>query len=171
MTIAEGGGNNGADWTTPGSWSPAPPETTGLMRVSVAGGELTEFTQPDSAKGEREHVWPIALPDGRGVVFTIWSGALGRSRLAIASLEDGAVTRLDVKGIRPLAVVDGALVYVQADGAVMAVPFDHPGGRSPASRCRCSTRSRSRRRSTATPPCSSPPEERWSRVWKASTRG
>jgi eukaryotic-like serine/threonine-protein kinase len=125
VTIAEGGADNGADWTTTGELvTGATGEHAGLSKVSVAGGELTQFTRPDSAKGEVEHDWPIALPDGHSVVFTIWSGALARSRLAMASLDDGTVTRLDLKGIRPLAVVDGMLVYVQADGAVMAVPID-----------------------------------------------
>jgi serine/threonine-protein kinase len=125
VTIAEGGADNGADWTTKGELiTGATGAHPGLLKVSVAGGEPTQFTHPDSAKGEVEHDWPVALPDGHSVVFTIWSGALARSRLAIASLDDGTVTRLDVKGIRPLAVLDGVLVYVQADGAVMAVPID-----------------------------------------------
>jgi Tol biopolymer transport system component/tRNA A-37 threonylcarbamoyl transferase component Bud32 len=125
VTIAEGGANNGADWSTKGELiTGATGAHPGLSKVSVAGGELTQFTRPDSAKGEVEHDWPIALPDGHSVVFTIWSGALVRSKLAIASTDDGTVTRLDLKGIRPLAVLDGVLVYVQADGAVMAVPID-----------------------------------------------
>jgi serine/threonine-protein kinase len=125
VTIADGGAANGADWTTTGLLvTGATGEHAGLLKVSVAGGELVQFTRPDSARGEVEHDWPIALPDGHSVVFTIWSGALARSRLAIASLDDGTVTRLDLKGIRPLAVVDGVLVYVQADGAVMGVPLD-----------------------------------------------
>jgi eukaryotic-like serine/threonine-protein kinase len=125
VNIADGGADNGADWTTKGELvTGATGSHAGLLKVSVAGGELTQFTRPDSAKGELEHDWPIALPDGRSVVFTIWSGALVRSKLAIASLDDGTVTRLDLKGIRPLALLDGTLIYVQADGAVMAVPID-----------------------------------------------
>jgi Tol biopolymer transport system component len=42
----------------------------------------------------------------------------------MTALPGGAVTKLDVRGIRPLAVLDGAVVYVQADGAVMAVRVD-----------------------------------------------
>jgi serine/threonine-protein kinase len=125
VTIADGGAANGADWTTTGELvTGSTGNQPGLLKVSVAGGELTQFTRPDTTKGELEHLWPIALPDGHSVAFTIWSGALVRSKLAIASLDDGTVTRLDLKGIRPLAMLDGALVYIQADGAVMAVPFD-----------------------------------------------
>ena len=125
VTVAEGNSANGVAWTTTdllvrGSTG----ATHGLAYVSVAGGEPVELTRPDSAKGELNHLWPVALPDGRTIVFTIWSGALASSRLAITSLDDGVVTDLGLKGIRPLAVLDDALVYVQADGAVMAVPLD-----------------------------------------------
>jgi len=82
-----------------------------------------QFTRPDSAKGELDHLWPIAFR-GRTIVFTVWSGALATAELAMTSLGDGTVFRLGLKGIRPLAVLEGALVYVQADGAVMAYPLD-----------------------------------------------
>jgi eukaryotic-like serine/threonine-protein kinase len=125
VTIAEGGGNNGADWTTSGELVVGSTGGAhGLSHVSIAGGELVQLTRPDSARGESDHLWPIALPDGRTIVFTLWSGALATAELAMTSLDDGKVSRLELKGIRPLAVLDGALVYVQADGAVMAVPLD-----------------------------------------------
>jgi eukaryotic-like serine/threonine-protein kinase len=129
VTIAAGGFNNGADWTTRnelivGSTG----KSRGLSRVSVAGGELAALTQPDSAKGETDHLWPIATPDGRSVVFAVWSGAIATARLAITSLDHPEVHPLGLKGIRPLAVLDGTLVYLQYDGAVMAVALD-PGGK------------------------------------------
>ena len=125
VTIADGGADNGADWTTTnelvlGSTG----KMHGLAHVSVAGGEPVEFTRPDSAKSGLDHLWPIALPDGRTIVCMIWSGALATAQLGITSLDDGRVTPLNLKGVRPLAVLDGALVYLQADGAVMAVPLN-----------------------------------------------
>jgi serine/threonine-protein kinase len=123
--IARGVANNGADWTTGNELVVGATATwRGLSRVRVTGGELIRFTTPDTAHGDLEHLWPIGLPDGRAVVFVIWAGALETSELAVASLEGGEVSRLGLKGIRPLAVVDGALVYVRVDGAVMAVPLD-----------------------------------------------
>jgi eukaryotic-like serine/threonine-protein kinase len=132
--ITPGASYNGADWTIRDELVVgATGKAHGLSRVSVAGGELTQFTFPDTTNAKVDHLWPIALPDGRTVVFTIWSGTLGTSQLAMVSLEGGPVTRLGLKGIRPLAVVDGLLVYVQADGAVMAVALDakrrRPSGR------------------------------------------
>ena len=125
VRITEGAANNGADWTT-GDELVVGASTTahGLSRVSVAGGDLTPFTVPDSTRGEIDHVWPIGTPDGKAVVFAIWHGALPTSELAMVSLDGGPVTQLGIKAIRPLAIVDGALVYLLADGAVMAVPLD-----------------------------------------------
>jgi serine/threonine protein kinase/Tol biopolymer transport system component len=128
ITIAEASGANGADWTTKdeivlGSEG----KKRGLSRVSAAGGDLVEIVKPDSAKGETDYLWPIALPNGKAAVFTVWTGTLGLARLASVSLDGGDVAYLDIKGIRPLAVIDGKLIYVQVDGAVMAVGLDGSG--------------------------------------------
>ena len=128
VTIANAGAANGADWTTGdqivmGSYA----ATHGLSYVSAAGGEPVALTHPDTANGKTDHLWPIALPDGKGVVFVIWSGSLSTAELAITSLDDGETIPLGIQGIRPLAVLDGMLVYLQADGTVMAVKLDGPG--------------------------------------------
>jgi eukaryotic-like serine/threonine-protein kinase len=129
VTISDGGSANGATWTIRDELVVGASLTfNGLSRVNAAGGELVEFTHPDTATGERQHVWPIATPDGAHVVFTSWSGSLASSQLAIASISDGQVTSLGVKGIRPLAVLDGKLVFVQADGTLMAVALDGGSG-------------------------------------------
>ena len=125
VTITDASGANGADWTVAdeivfGSHD----GFQGLSYVSAAGGEAVALTQPDTTRGEFEHLWPIAMPDGKTIVFVLWSGSLATSRLAITSLDDGAVVPLGIAGIRPLAVLDGMLVYVQADGAVMAIAVD-----------------------------------------------
>ncbi len=123
--VSSGVATNGAAWTPGGqiiigSFGSFP----GLAKVSAAGGQPVALTTVDSAKGELADYWPIATPDPNTVIFTIWYGSLGSSKLAAASVDNGHVTLLGVAGIRPLAVVDGELVYVQSDGSVMAVPFD-----------------------------------------------
>ena len=122
VTITSANGANGADWTARdqivlGAQGPF----HGLSIVSAAGGEAVALTRPDTTHGERDHVWPIATPDGRAVVFVVWAGSNASSRLAVASIPGGRVVPLGIAGIRPLAILDGALVYVQADGEVMAV--------------------------------------------------
>jgi Tol biopolymer transport system component/tRNA A-37 threonylcarbamoyl transferase component Bud32 len=130
VTIATAGAANGAAWTTRdqivmGSYG----STHGLSSVSAAGGEPVALTHPDTASGRTDHLWPIALPDGKSIVFVIWSGSLSTSELALTSLDDGKVTPLGLLGIRPLAMLDGMLVYVQSDGTVMAVKLDPRGTR------------------------------------------
>ena len=88
------------------------------------------FTNVDPAKGERDHLWPIATPDGKAVVFVQWYGALATARLAMASVADGKVVPLNVKGIRPLAIIDHTLIFLKPDGAVMAVGLDEKGKRA-----------------------------------------
>jgi serine/threonine-protein kinase len=129
ITIAAGaGGANGADWTTRDEIVLGAEGTKfGLSKVSASGGEFVEFVKPDKSKGETHYLWPIALPDGKAVVFSVWTGSLATARLASVSVEGGDVAYLGIKGIRPLAVIDGKLVYVQADGAVMAVSLDRGG--------------------------------------------
>jgi len=125
VNITEANGANGACWTESneivlGAQGPF----LGLSHVSAAGGEATALTEPDTADGIRDHVWPIAASDGKTIVFTLWYGSLATSKLAATSLDDGKVVPLGIAGIRPLAVLDGMLIYVQADGQVMAVSFD-----------------------------------------------
>jgi serine/threonine-protein kinase len=128
VNVADAGSQNGADWTSRDEIVlGAEMSFHGLSMVSASGGSLQEFTRPDTSAGDTDHIWPIAFPDGKSVVFTIWSGSLATSKLATASLTDGHVVPLNLAGVRPLAVIDRVLVYVQADGAVMGVPLDRSG--------------------------------------------
>jgi eukaryotic-like serine/threonine-protein kinase len=128
ITITNAGSDNGADWSIGddiivGSQA----AKRGLSRVSASGGELVEFAKPDKSKGETDYLWPIAFPNGKTVAFTIWTGTLASAHLATVSLDDGSVVPLNIRGIRPLTVIDRILVYVQADGSVMAVNLDRSG--------------------------------------------
>ena len=128
VTIAKGGANNGVAWTTHDELIVgATGAAHGLSHVPTAGGDLVPLTHPDSARKETDHLWPVALDDGRTIVFAIYHGSVTTSELAVTSLDDGKVTKLGIKGVRPLAVLDGHLVYLQADGIIMARPFDARG--------------------------------------------
>jgi eukaryotic-like serine/threonine-protein kinase len=134
IAIADAGAANGCDWSQQDELIiGSEVGKRGLSRVSAGGGDLVEFAHPDSSKGETDLIWPIAVPGGSVAVFTIWSGSLAGAQLATTSTDRGDVVRLGIKGIRPLAVIDRTLVYLQADGSVMAVKLDrsrrHPSGR------------------------------------------
>jgi serine/threonine-protein kinase len=117
-----------------GSWAPdgtiayssssrSDPERSGLYAVSAAGGEPRRLTQLDRAGGEREHLHPQFLPDGRGVVFSIF----GQSQVSIGvvPLDGGSRRTLLAAGGRPRYLSTGHLVYVDSERATLhAVPFD-----------------------------------------------
>ncbi|MBA2687519.1 MAG: serine/threonine-protein kinase [Gemmatimonadaceae bacterium] len=128
IAVTDGDANNGADWTVRDEFVLGSERgMAGLSRVSASGGELTEFAKPDTAKGELAYLWPIASPDGKTVVFTIWSGNLASSRLATATIDKGDVVPLNIAGIRPLAMIGRILVYLRADGVTMAGELDRSG--------------------------------------------
>jgi len=127
IALADVGDYGGLDWT-PGDDIVLGPGVLegggGLFRIKAAGGPLVPLTHVNAAQKELSHEWPRVLADGKTVLFTIWYGTVEQSKLAAVSLSDGRVTRLGVTGANALGVVDGQLVFMNADGAIMAVPFD-----------------------------------------------
>jgi serine/threonine-protein kinase len=125
IAVTDASSDNGADWSVKdeiiiGSDG----AKRGLSLVSASGGELTEFVKPNKTKAEQDYVWPIASPDGKTVAFVIWYGSLASSKLATVPVGGTDVSELGIKGIRPLAIIDHTLVYVQSDGAVMGLKLD-----------------------------------------------
>ena len=99
--------------------------TTGLQRVSAAGGTPTVLTQPDPNRGEADHLWPEILPDGRAVLFTITARAANAdaAQIAVRDLRTGAQKVLVRGGSDAHYVASGHLVFT-ADGTLRAVAFD-----------------------------------------------
>ena len=97
--------------------------TEGLWRVAAVGGEPELFTTVDPAR-ELDHRWPAALPNGQAVLFTAWSGAVETSRIALVSLETGAVIDLLDEGSGARYAPSGHIVYYAGGGTLRAVGFD-----------------------------------------------
>jgi serine/threonine-protein kinase len=100
-------------------------QTTGLQRVSAAGGTPEVLTRPDHAQGEAGHFWPEILPGGRAVLFTITSQKGGREtdQVAVRDLRTGTQKVLLRGGSHGHYVASGHLVYV-AGGTLRAIAFD-----------------------------------------------
>ena len=94
-----------------------------LAVVQARGGALRFISRPDVG-AYRNLRWPMALDDGKTVLVSSWAGALSSSRLVAVSLENGQTQDLELRGSSPLGVIDGNLIYANATGALMAVPFD-----------------------------------------------
>ena len=97
---------------------------TGLLRVSANGGEPTVLTRPDPEKGERDHVWPHALPGGRAVLFTIVPpGPIEDAQIAVLDLRNGSY-KIVLHGGSDARYVEGGYVVYGLAGTLRAVAFD-----------------------------------------------
>lgn len=99
--------------------------TTGLQRVSAAGGMPVVLTRPDRGRGEADHVWPESLPDGRGILFTVTAvgGAVDAAQIALLDLRTRTWKVVARGGTHAHYVSSGHLIYV-AGGTLWAVAFD-----------------------------------------------
>jgi serine/threonine protein kinase len=98
---------------------------TGLQQVPASGGPTKVITRPDRGRGEADHVWPEALPDGRSMLFTVLptTGGLDGAQVAVLDLQTGARTVLVRGGSHAQYAPSGHLIYA-TPGTLRAVPFD-----------------------------------------------
>jgi serine/threonine-protein kinase len=96
-----------------------------IIRTAPSGGSPESVTTLDTDRGETAHMFPDALPNGRGVVFTIWhyGGIRADYEIAVADLETGE-HRVLAPGVYARYADTGHLIVVRLDGTVVAMPFD-----------------------------------------------
>ena len=120
------GPSRGATWGDDGTiiFATSAP-STGLQRVSSAGGEPTVLTKPDRSAGKADHLWPQFLPGSQAVLFTITAttGGIDASQVAVLDLRTGTQKILMRGGSQAQYVPSGHLVYAAA-GTLRAVAFD-----------------------------------------------
>jgi serine/threonine-protein kinase len=98
----------------------------GLWQVSARGGSPKRLTTVAPGGDAVGHNFPDILPNGKAVLFTMSGITPAASRIAVASLETGAVTELIAGGGQARYVSTGHIVY-GVDGTLRAVPFDQDG--------------------------------------------
>ena len=96
-----------------------------LVSVSAdGGGKPAPLTSVDTAAGELGHWWPELMPDGKTVLFTVWTAASGINDSRIAALDVATGKhRVIMPGARAKYIGSGQLLYFFA-GAYHIVPFD-----------------------------------------------
>jgi serine/threonine-protein kinase len=129
ITIAEpGAGVDGLTWATDGYIyyeAPTLGTTVGLKRIRPEGGTGELVTTVDVAAGEADHTNPQALPDGRGLLFTIRYRDRRRVADSIAAFDFGSKTwHALLAGKTARYAASGHLVYVTGSGDLMAAPFN-----------------------------------------------
>jgi len=98
----------------------------GVIRISSVGGPMEQVSQVDSARHEVAHYFPVALPGGRGIVFTVHRERQYDARSAeidVVDLRTGEHRTL-LQGTAAFWSNTGHLLVVRADGALVAAPFD-----------------------------------------------
>jgi serine/threonine-protein kinase len=114
---------NGFSWSSSGVLVVS--GNTALYTVPEGGGPARLLSDSSHAAGEQYRDGPLVLDDAHSVIYSSWPGSSpGSARIAIAPLGPGKATILDLKGVTPLGVVDGTLVYITAAGVMMGVPID-----------------------------------------------
>jgi serine/threonine-protein kinase len=110
-------------WGEDGNILVAPAQTSsGLSRVSSAGGALQPLTKP---AGGVTHWWPQILPQGEAVLFTAYlgSGSNDNSNLEVLVLKTGEVKTIVRGGYYGRYLPSGHLVYIHEE-TLFAAPFD-----------------------------------------------
>ena len=92
-----------------------------VWRVSASGGEQERITSV--LEGEAGYMWPEALPNGRGILFTRDIGSPLEDEIAVLSLETGEI-RVLLQGAMARYAHSGHIVYAGGDGTLYAAPFD-----------------------------------------------
>jgi len=125
LTVAaEGAGGFGIAWADDG-FIYADHESF-IGRVLETGGVVEQVSRLDSVAAELDHGWPHALPGGRGVLFTVLHSPTGDATqydIAVLDPETGA-HRVLVRGVFGRYAPSGHLLYVSAEGTLLAAPFD-----------------------------------------------
>ena len=133
MTIPVSGGTPnklGSRSAIGATWGPgdtiifSPEIRAGLSRVSASGGPSTVLTTPDPEQGEFGHWLPEMLPDGKHVLFTIWTtGSLEETRIAVLDIDTREYRTIVEGGTQARYAPSGHLIYMKS-GTLMAIPFD-----------------------------------------------
>ncbi len=117
-------GEYGATWGHDGIIYVDGDGPSGLLRVRATAGSVAEsFTRLDTARGERDHVFPEVLPNGKGVLFVVRIGAFDAWEIAVADSKTGKHRAL-MRGVYARYSKSGHLLFVTSTGTLMAVRFD-----------------------------------------------
>jgi serine/threonine-protein kinase len=124
-------GEAGASWGPDGFIYVEGVGDDALLRVRAkAGSKPKWFTVLDTAKGEFDNTWPDALPNGKGVLYTVrFSGRNGvkgskSHAIAVAEVPSGKHRVIIEDAIYARYASSGHVVYVTADKTLRMVPFD-----------------------------------------------
>ena len=78
----------GGTWSRDGVILFAPTSTSGLARISAAGGAVTPVTRLNARTGQHSHRWPQFMPDGRRFLYLGLSTGAAGGAIFVGSLDN-----------------------------------------------------------------------------------
>jgi Tol biopolymer transport system component len=115
----------GTAWGTDDVLSFFPEWGQGMVRIPAQRGEARTVTEILPDRGDLAQMLPCALPDGRAVLFTSWSGRED-SRIEVVELASGARTTVVQNGSTPrfARTPRGDHLLWERKGTIYAARFD-----------------------------------------------
>jgi serine/threonine-protein kinase len=111
----------GLSWSDDDTIFYTPQPNEGIWKISASGGDPIQVTSP--AEGVFNHSDAWALPDQKGVLFTVWNTDLSDSYIAVLNRETGEWHRLVRGATAARYSPTGHILYAQS-GSIVAAPFD-----------------------------------------------
>ena len=125
QVLCDAPNGRGGAWNRDGVIVFTPDGYGGLFRVSSWGGLPVEMTQPDPARFESSHRWPVFLPDAKHFLYLAvnFSGKLENNALFLGSLDSKEKRSLVSTSANAAYAEPGFLVYLR-DKTLVAQRFD-----------------------------------------------
>ena len=100
--------------------------SSGLERILLDGSSRETLTEPDSSNGEISHRWPHALPDQKGVVFTVKNDRImdwDEATIALYDLDSDNTSILFTGGTDARVLDQGVILY-ESEYSLKAAAFN-----------------------------------------------
>jgi serine/threonine protein kinase len=125
QVLCDAPNGRGGAWNREGTIIFAADALGGLSRVSSWGGAPTGLTQPDAARSESGHRWPVFLPDQKHYLYLAanFSARPGINALFIGALDSTEKHFLVNSSANAIYVEPGYLLYLR-DKTLVAQPLD-----------------------------------------------
>ncbi len=98
------------------------PSRNALFVVPAGGGAAKRAVLNASTQGEQAQRFPLALPDGKHVLYLSWTIGAENRAIYLADIENGSTRQLVKSGFAPGFIAPDLLVYVR-DRALVAQRF------------------------------------------------
>jgi eukaryotic-like serine/threonine-protein kinase len=125
QVVCESLTGRGGTWNRDGVILFSPDASSGLYRVSSAGGTPAQATKLDSSRGQSSNRWPVFLPDQKHFLYlgANFSGQYDKNAIFVGSLDSDETHPIVAASSNAVYVDPGYLLYLRSN-ALVAQRFD-----------------------------------------------